>query len=145
MGMALPQLGLGTAGTCGCAILIEEDLFDVFAKNPGDLKGERKTRIIAARFDGVDAGARYPHVHSKFGLRPFHLCTKHSQARLHSSRSAMVLCQAAASTKPTVHKIIMERGTPKIGTTGTWAPRLRRKSSTRASERELTNPNISAR
>ena len=146
MCIALPQLGLGTAGTCRCAILIEEDLFDVFAENAGDLKGERKAWIVAARFDRVDASSRYRYSRCEFGLRPLHLRTKYSQTSLHySSRSVIDLCQVAASTKPTVHRIIMLTGTPKIGTTGTCTPRLRRKSRARASVRELTNPNTSAR
>ena len=85
MCIALPQLGLRTAGTRCRAILIEEHFFDVFTENPSDLKGERKTRIIAARFDRVDAGARYTHVHCKFGLGPLHLGREPSQARPDSS------------------------------------------------------------
>ncbi len=138
-------LALGNAGTCGRSVLIEEHFFDVLCENSGDFEGERKAWIITSRFDGVDTSSRYPHAQSELGLRPLHFGTKNSQARLHSSRSAIVLCQVAARTKPTVHKIIMLTGIPKAGTTGTCAPRLRRKSSTRASARELTNPNMSAR
>jgi hypothetical protein len=143
MYIVLPLLALGTAGTRRGAILIEEHFFDVLPENSGDFEGERKTWIVASRFDGVDASSRNPHVQCELGLRPLHLGTKYSEARLHSSCSAIDRCRAAARTKPTVHKIIMLTGTAKVGTTGTRKPRVRRKSRRRAIPSELTNPNTS--
>ena len=115
MCIALPQLGLGTAGTLCRGIFIEEHFFDVFTENLSDLKGERETWIIAARFDRVDAGARYTHVHSEIGLGPLHLGSEDPEAGLHSSRPSLNRCQPAARTKPSVHKIIMLAGIPNTG------------------------------
>src|SRR5258708_38901774 len=53
----LPLLGWRTSGARGRAVLVEEHFFDVLAKGAGNLKCERKTRLVAACFDGVDAGA----------------------------------------------------------------------------------------
>src|SRR5208282_4540063 len=111
-------LARGTAGTCHRSVLIDEHLFDVLCEDSGDFEGERKTWVVASCFDGVDTSSRYPHAQSELGLRPLHFGTKYSEARLHSSRSAIDLCLAAARTKPTVHKIIMLTGRAKLGTTG---------------------------
>src|SRR6266478_9422352 len=74
----VPLLACGTAGTHGRSVLVEKHLFDVLAKNAGDLKSERKARIIAARFDGGDASARYSHMRRQLRLRPLHFRSQYS-------------------------------------------------------------------
>src|SRR5438309_6883716 len=73
-----PLLGCGAAGIWGRSVLVEEYILHVLAKNAGDLESERKTRIIAACFDGVDAGARHSDVRREFCLRPLIFRSKYS-------------------------------------------------------------------
>src|SRR5947208_16603915 len=74
----LPLLAWRTTRICGGAVWVQEHLFYVLAKDAGDLESERKTRIVAARFNGVDAGTRHSDVRREFCLRPLLFRSKYS-------------------------------------------------------------------
>src|SRR5260370_9094608 len=141
----LPLLAWGIGRTRGRSVLVEEHVFDVLTKDAGNLKSERKTRVVATRLDGVDAGARHSHVRRKLCLRPFLFRSKYSQSGLHSSRPSSDLSQEAARIKPSVHRTIMQTGTPNRGTAGRRRPNALRKSNTSVSATKPTHQNTNAK
>ncbi len=59
---------------CRFALLVKKYSLNGLAEDVGNLKGQRQTRVILARFNSVDGAASNAYLCGELGLGPFFLC-----------------------------------------------------------------------